>query len=193
MSEKMSPAERISFVLYEVFVPRVYLQSADAANFYGTPTQDNPMAQREQEIGDIRCSLPATRLAELYSRGCMPWFIQVNKTAELYKAMYDYLREAKDNFDRSPTSTRFNEDFMEFLLKLENFAQWVFGVATPYLPMDIEDLSNTLAGWSRRSPIGRRSRAELEQEQVQEQESKHERVVDEMMERHIARTRLGWR
>lgn len=188
-----SPAERISFVLYEVSVPRIYLQTAEAANFYGSPTQDNPLAQLEQEQGDIRCNLPITKMAELYSRGCRPWFLKVRCTVDIYLALKDYLEEARRNHDQNPASNRFNENFLDNLLKLENFAEWMFGMANEHMPREKLEPVGTLGNYSRRSPMGRVPLDQIVKQQDLRPVAEHIRVVDEIVERQVARNHRGWR
>ena len=191
----LSPAEQITTWLYEVFMERVYLQTAEAAAFYGSLAQDTPRAQKEQEQGPMRVNLPATKMAEIYAKGGKPWFIRPQESLRLYNSLKDYLEQARDNFDQNTTSNRFDDKMMEYLLILENFAGWVFDVAKPYLPKDAQGPGrDTLAGFTRRArPMGRVAKSELEQVQQQAIDARdHTRVVDEMIERRVARTRSGW-
>lgn len=189
----LSPAEQITSVLYEVMVPRIYLQSAEAASFYGTMAQDNPMAQKEQEQGDMRVNLPATKMATLYAKGCKPWFAYPSQSLRLYNSLKDYLAQAAENFNQNTTSNRFDDKMMDNLLTLENFAEWVHGVASPYFPKDHHEAKGTLSSYRRTRPMGRLSKDQLEQiKEVQALTPEHSRVVDDMIERKVARTRSGW-
>lgn len=188
----MSAAERITFVHYEVSVPRLYLQSADAANFYGTVTQDNQLAQKEQEQGDMRVNLPITKMAELFAKGCRPWFLRVSDTVMIYRAVAEYLRVAAENFDKGTTGGRFNDTMLDNLLKLENFAQWVFDVALEHFPKERLEPLGTLAAYSRRAPMSRIPKEQVIQQQEAAAQREHVRVVDELVERQVARQRSGW-
>jgi hypothetical protein len=191
----LSPAEQIALNHYEVMVPRLFLQSADAAAFYGSMAQDNPMAQREQEQGDMRVNLPATKLAELYAKGCKPWFIDHPKAAKMYRELVGYLKAAVVAFDQTPNSGRWTPEMMDNLMKLENFAQWLHGVALPFLTEeDVGPPRDTLAGYNRRTPMGRLSQQQQEDQRQQAEHlaPDHTRVVDELVERQVARGRRGW-
>lgn len=190
--DQMSEAELLSFVLYDVTAPRLYLQSADSANFYGTIAQDNPMAQKEQEQGDMRVSLPITKLADLYSRGCRPWFVKVRETVSIYKDITSYLKRASEEFERNTYTGRFTDQMLDNLLKLENFAQWVFDIAVEHFPNEKLEPRGTLGSFSRRTPL---SRVPIEQTRIKEEatrQTEHVRVVDNIVERQVARTRSGW-
>lgn len=190
--DQMSEAEKLSFVLYDVTVPRLYLQTADAANFFGHPTQDNPLAQKEQEQGDMRVSLPIVKMADLYARGCRPWFVKVRETVHMYKDLVAYLKRANEEFDKNPYSGRFTEGFMDNLLKLDNFAQWVFDVAVEHFPNENLEPRGTLASFSRRAPMSRVPLEQIKQQEAQNRQTEHVRVVDNMVERQVARQRSGW-
>lgn len=195
VESSLSPAEKIAFNHYEVMVPRLFLQTAEAAAFYGSMAQDNPMAQREQEQGDMRVNLPATKLAELYAKGCRPWFVDHPKAANMYREIVAYLKAAVVAFDQTPNSGRWTPEMMDNLMKLENFAHWLHGVALPFLgDEDIGPPRNTLAGYSRRAPMDRLSQAQQEERraQVEHQQLDHQRVVDDLVERQVARGRRGW-
>jgi hypothetical protein len=192
MADSMSPAQKITFTLYAVSVPRVYMQSAESANFYGTIAHDNPKAQKEQEIGDIRCNLSITRMAELFNRGCRPWFLTPACTSRMYLDLFEYLRSVETAFQENTTSSRFTDELMENLLMLENFAQWLFGVAKPYLPLDEDKPLGTLAGYRKRVPIGRVSHDQQKAVAEQIDTREHVRVVDQIIERKVARGRSGW-
>jgi hypothetical protein len=192
----LTPAQKITDRLYEVMVPRLFLQAADAAAFFGTMTQDNPMAQKEQEQGDMRVNLPGHRMAELYARGCKPWFLKPERSRVLYLDLVEYLKEAESHFNGAPNSTRWTPDFMDNLLKIENFAHWLLGVAKPYLTeADAGPTKDQLAGYRRITPLSRKT---VEQQQAEAKaqehlEKDHKRVVDDMIERQVARGRSGWR
>lgn len=189
----LSPAEQITMNLFEVMVPRIFLQAADAAAFYGTMAQDSPNAQKEQEQGDMRVNLPATKMATLYAKGCKPWFIRPAESLRLYNSLKDYLKQASENFNQNTTSNRFDDKMMDNLLTLENFAEWVYHVALPYFPKDQNEPKGTLSGFRRNRPMGRLSRDQLEEvKQAGPVVPEHVRVVDEMIERKVARSRSGW-
>jgi hypothetical protein len=191
----LSAAEKISVRLYEVFVPRLFLQDAEAAAFYGSMAQDNPMAQKEQEQGDMRVNLPGIKMADLFVKGCKPWFLKPETSRVLYLDLVEYLKEAEHHFNNSPNSNRWTPEFLDNLLKIENFAQWLLGIAKPYLTeVDTGPTRDQLAGYRRITPLARKTVTQLEEESKQREHfaQDHTRVVDEMIERHVARSRRGW-
>lgn len=196
VESSLTPAQRITENLYQVFVPRIFMQTAEAAAFYGTMAQDNPMAQKEQEQGDMRVHLPATRLAELYAKGCKPWFLKPEESLKMYRDLTAYLQTAADNFNSNPNSNRFTPEMMEYLLALENYAHWLFGVAKPYFTVDDgEAAPGTMAAHRRFNPMARKSRDELleDAKRREHHERDHVRVVDELVERQVARNHRGWK
>lgn len=197
VESSLTPAQRLTEVLYQVFVPRIYLQTAEAAAFYGSMAQETAQAQKEQEQGDMRVNLPATKMATLFAKGCKPWFITPAESVRLYEDVTGYLKEAEHQFNTNPTSMRFTDTLMENLLQLENFAQWVFDVARPYFPSGVPGhVRGTLAAKAkgRFSPMQRASREQLEEQAKLNQHNQrdHKRVVDELIERKVSRNRQGW-
>lgn len=193
----LTPAQRLTEVLYLVSVPRIYLQTAEAAAFYGSIAQETAQAQKEQEQGDMRVNLPATKMASLFAKGCKPWFLVPANSVRLYEDIVAYLKEAEHQFNTNPTSMRFTDTLMENLLALENFAQWVFDVARPYFPDGkTGPIRGTLHAKAKQrfSPMQRASREELEERAKRDQHTQrdHERVVDSLIERKVARNRQGW-
>ena len=190
--EKMSPAERITHCHYRVTAPRLYLQSADAANFYGSPTQDNEMAQREQQQGDMLVEIPPLKMINLHARGCRPWFTKVRDTVIIYRDLVEYLQEAARSYDQNPHSGRFTDEMMDFLMQVDNFAEWIFNIAVEHFPNEPLVRKDTLAGFKRRTPIARKTAEEQKKEEFAQRPTEHVRQADSIVERNFARNRSGW-
>lgn len=141
----LSAAQRLTEKTWDVFVSRSQVLSPQYAELLGVPVT-NPLAEVASQHAGINTSLPISVLAEVYAIGGTPFFKNVRDTVAIYEDVCNYLLEFKTKYESQHFPISVSQKMSENVLKLENFAEWVFNIARPYFPDESITPQNSLAG-----------------------------------------------
>lgn len=207
----LTPAEKLKYRTYEMLASRSQVLSPLYAELIGVPVS-SPGSESVAQHGAINCSINAMKLAEVYSIGGKPFFKRVRDSVLLYKDLCEYLLAFKEAYEKDVIRIDTNPNMMNNVLKLENLAEWVFGIAQPYFPKEDLVSINSLAGRIGRGRFTRGTFAKKTTVEPNETYSGivvttglpedapiHGRITDGVMESHfvnarkkVAGTQGGW-
>lgn len=197
----LTPAEKLVHRGYDMLVSRSQVISPLYAEIIGVPCS-TPGSESVAQHGAINCTINAAKLAEVYAIGGRPFFRAVRQSVPLYKDLCEYLLAFKEGYEKDVIRMDTNPEMMNNVLKLENLAEWVFGIAQPYFPKEDLVSVNSLAGRIGRGRFTRNTFAKkttIEPSEVftgiivttglPDDSPIHGRITDTVMEQHFTNSR----
>ena len=140
----LTAAERIACKTWDVFISRSQIISPQYAELIGVAA-NSPLIEATAQHAAINTTLPITTLAEVYAIGGTPFFRNVKDTVEIYNDVCNYLMTFKETYETGYFPLNVTLKMRENVMKLENFAEWVFGIAKPHFPDDSINPANSLS------------------------------------------------
>lgn len=142
---EMKPTQRLIAKTYLMLVSRSQVISPELAELLGTPCS-TPEIEATARHSMINAYLNAPRIAEVFALGGRPLFKEVRESAVLYNDLCRYLLAFKQAYENDVIRLGENDKMMTNVLKLENLAEWVHGIALPYFKPEDMVSANSLAG-----------------------------------------------
>lgn len=142
---ELTSAEKLVKKTWSVIVSRSQVMSPEYAEMLGVPANSRGIENVAQH-GAINTALSAAKLADIFAIGGTPFFRNPADTVELYADICNYLFDFKQRFETNHFALEVTDNLMGNVLKLENFAEWVFGIAIQYMPREDIISKNSLAG-----------------------------------------------
>lgn len=141
----LTSAEKLIKKTWPVIVSRSQVMTPEYAELLGVPANTSGIESVAQH-GAINTALSAAKLAEIFAIGGTPFFRNPSDTVTLYSDICDYLFDFKKRYETNHFAFDVTDKLMDNVLKLENFAEWVFGIAIQYMPREDIISKNSLAG-----------------------------------------------
>lgn len=195
--DDLKPTQKLMHHSYNMLVSRSQVISPMYANLLGVPA-NGPGRESVAQHGMINAPLSAPQLAEVFAIGGRPMFKDVKDSVRMYNDLCEYLLAFKRAYENDVIRLDSNPNMMNNVLKLENLAEWVFGIAQPYIPAGDLVHKDSLAGRIGRGRFTRSTFAKREQVKQDQDEGRvvvsigsdengpmHGRITDSVMEQHF--------
>ncbi len=197
------PTDNLMNCTFAMMVSRSMAISPLYAEFASVP-QTTEAIEATHKHAMINTNINIPSCAEIFAIGGKPLFRNVRDSVRMYTVLCNYLLAFKEAYKNEVFMLDKNDRMMANVLKLENWAEYVYRIAAPMMTNEDKVSADSLLGRLGRLGRGRFTRDMFQKKKAEdlqpvdpnlmivgspEDAAVHERITDGVMEQHFEATR----